>query len=110
VPESIAYHKGMASFKKSFTYKGTFILSYRNTFLFIWKNITDFRFLLEHILFLFPWIIFSAIKLNPNFISGFIQAIPRFREAISRRRKEATYFRESDKKLFDLLGCKRLAL
>jgi N-acetylglucosaminyl-diphospho-decaprenol L-rhamnosyltransferase len=107
VPESLAYHKGMASFKKDFGYKKSLVLSYRNTFLFIWKNITDTQMLCEHIFFLPLWILFSLLKLNFSFILGFMQALPRLPQALIRRGKERTYFKESDKELFDLLGWKK---
>ncbi len=110
VPQSIAYHKGLASFKRDFGYKKTLILSYRNTFLFIWKNITDRRLLFEHVVFLIPWLLFSFIKLNFGFIIGFLQALPRLPQAVSKRAKEKHYFKMTDKELFDLLGWRRYPL
>jgi GT2 family glycosyltransferase len=106
-PESLAYHKGMASFKKAFGYRKALTLSYRNTFLFIWKNITDKRLLLEHIVFLFPWLLFSLQKLNFSFVQGFIQALPKFTAALSRRKKERPYFKKTDRELLELLGWKK---
>lgn len=110
VPQSMAYHKGLASFKREFGYKKTLILAYRNTFLFIWKNITDKNFLLQHIIFLLPWLLFSCLKLNFNFIFGFMQALPRLFRALFRRSEETKYFVKNDKELFTLLGWKKSLL
>jgi GT2 family glycosyltransferase len=110
VPQSLAYHKGMASFKKDFGYKKTLTLAYRNTFCFIWKNITDKRLLIEHVTFLIPWILFSLFKFNFSFISGLIQALPKLPQALSGRTKEKLWFTKTDRELFDLLKWKKSPL
>jgi GT2 family glycosyltransferase/glycosyltransferase involved in cell wall biosynthesis len=53
-PESIVYHKHRASSNRRFSPDQLQALIQRNQFLFIWKNIRDWRFLLLHCLLL-PW-------------------------------------------------------
>jgi GT2 family glycosyltransferase len=53
-PDSIVYHKHRASSCRRFTPDQLQALIQRNQFLFIWKNIRDWRFLLPHCLLL-PW-------------------------------------------------------
>ena len=110
VPESIAYHKGMASFKKHFGYQKSLVLSYRNTFLFIWKNISSPFLLTMHLVFLMPWLVFSLLKLNPAFIIGFVKSLPKMPQAIKRRFREQPLFKKSDIEILRLIGWKRSLL
>jgi len=110
VPQSVSYHKGLASFKRAFGYQNTLVLSYRNTFLFIWKNITDVQLLFEHVIFLMPWLLFSLAKFNFSFLRGFTRALVKLPKALSRRGNQAAYFKEKDKHLLNLLGWKKSPL
>jgi N-acetylglucosaminyl-diphospho-decaprenol L-rhamnosyltransferase len=110
VPESIAYHKGMVSFKKHFGYQKSLVLSYRNTFLFMWKNITSPFLLIAHLVFLVPWLILSLLKLKPAFVIGFMQAIPKMPEAVKRRFHEQPLFKKHDIDILRMLGWKRFLL
>lgn len=49
--------------------------SYKNQFLFIWKNISDYNWLIQHILWLPIYFIRGLIKLDVAFFLGFIWAI-----------------------------------
>jgi N-acetylglucosaminyl-diphospho-decaprenol L-rhamnosyltransferase len=86
VPGSVIFHKGRASFKKVFAEKKIEALAHRNTFLFMWKNISSPRYLLEHLFFLLPRVIISLFTGKPEFIAGFFQALPRLSLALARRR------------------------
>lgn len=86
VPGSVIYHKGRASFKKVYAEKKIEALAHRNTFLFMWKNISSPRYLIEHIFFLLPRLIFSLFSGKFEFVSGFFQALPLLSLALARRR------------------------
>ncbi len=85
VPTSRVYHFGQASFKKAFGEKGIQILAHRNSFLFIWKNISDFSFLMEHFIFLSPRLLWAIVSGKPELVFGFLKAVARAGEAIKRR-------------------------
>ena len=95
VPQSLVYHKGLESFNKAFGYKKSLVMAYRNTFLFTWKNITDGYHVFRHIFFLFPWLVFSVLKLNFSFVRGFAEALPRLPQALKRRKPESLLFKKS---------------
>jgi len=51
------------------------IVSYKNQFLFVWKNISDYNLLIRHILWLPYHLLLAMIKLNIPFLLGFLWAI-----------------------------------
>jgi GT2 family glycosyltransferase/glycosyltransferase involved in cell wall biosynthesis len=53
-PASVVYHRHRTSSNRRFTSQELQILIQRNQFLFIWKNIQDWRLLLSHCVYL-PW-------------------------------------------------------
>jgi N-acetylglucosaminyl-diphospho-decaprenol L-rhamnosyltransferase len=85
-PRSVIYHKGRVSFKKVFEEKKIDELAHRNTFLFMWKNITNKRILAEHILFLVPRLLFSIVTGRDEFVRGFFKTVPKMSEALKRRK------------------------
>jgi len=84
-PESVVYHKGAESFNNRFGVNGTLVINYRNVFLFMWKNISSPLFLLEHIVLLFPRLIFACLRGQTEFVYGFLKAIPLLPRALKKR-------------------------
>ncbi len=105
-PQSVVYHKGAVSFDKKFGISGTLIISFRNTFLFMWKNIRDPWYLVMHIIFFIPRLIFSLIRGKPELFLGFLQAIPLMWKSIKKRREERGQFIRSDREIFNLFQFK----
>lgn len=64
-------------------YSDSFIsqIAFRNQLLFIWKNITDNRLILEHLIHILP----TTIKGGPSFCLGFIKALARLPGIIIRK-------------------------
>lgn len=86
-PKSIVYHQGGVSFHKEFGVQKTLVINARNTFLFMWKNLSD-KMLCFQCAFWLPFRLFySLASLKPELFLGFIQALPRWTEA--RRRRKA---------------------
>jgi len=98
-PKSIVYHKGQVSFKKAFGEKKIMELAHRNTFLFMWKNLSSARIWISHFFWLPIRLVYALLSGNPEFISGFLKALPRLPQALSRRRPPCDYVL-SDKDLF----------
>ena len=89
-PESILYHIGARSFKDRFGSRGTMELAYRNTFLFMWKNIVSPYYCITHICFLLPRLFWMLFKGRFEFLTGFIKAMRKFILAFEKRHCEKT--------------------
>ena len=86
-PASIVYHEGGVSFHKAFGVKKTLVINWRNTFLFMWKNLNDKLTVLRHVFWL-PWrLLGSLVLMKPELFLGFCAALPLWKEARKRRRR-----------------------
>jgi len=74
-PRSIIWHQDSITFNKIYGRKKKAVLAHRNMFLFIWKNIFDFKLILQHILFLPFRLIYSLITGKNELFIGFMQAL-----------------------------------
>jgi GT2 family glycosyltransferase len=98
-PKSIIYHKGQVSFKKFYSDRARLVLAHRNSFLFMWKNISDPYILLLHIL-LNPLRLFLALfRGKVEIILGFLAALKRLRHATLHRQQVKNLFRKSDREV-----------
>ncbi len=84
-PRSVVYHKGGVAFHKRFGEWGTLKINHRNSFLFVWKNISDPVFLFSHFLFLPFRLIFALLKGQTEFVVGFFDALPFAGKAVKKR-------------------------
>lgn len=84
-PKSVLYHKGQATFKRTFGQSRILAMNQRNLYLFIWKNIDDVGIFLFHLLWLLPRPLLFLLKGRIEFIWGFFSAFPRLGAAIARR-------------------------
>ncbi len=85
VPSSMVYHEGGVSFMKSFGPKGTLVINWRNTFLFMWKNLEDWTNFVTFILWLPFRIIYALLTGKAEFVQGLWRAMPLFARARQRR-------------------------
>lgn len=100
-PKSLIYHMGQASFKKEFGSRRIMELAHRNTFLFMWKNIDDFRIWVLHILWLPLRIVYSLLTGKVEFVGGLFKALPRFKQAIAKRKNADSYLL-TDRELLEI--------
>lgn len=73
-PASVIYHKESVTFKNIFSDKKRFVLGYRNTFLFAWKNFNA-ALLIKHILLLPLTVVVFALTGRFWHIEGLVQAL-----------------------------------
>ena len=99
-PRSVVYHKGGASFLARFGVSKTLSINFRNTFLFMWKNLSDPKLLLSHAFLLFPRIIYDLLRGRPELALGFFQALPRMRRALAKRAGARIGAVRSDREIF----------
>ncbi len=104
IPESVIYHIGQATYHKMYGVRRTYVITYRNGLLFIWKNITDMRLILgKHLFLLLPRLVFSMFKGNFAFILGFFEALRLLPAALKRRKKVIPTFVKRDKEIMNLV-------
>ena len=103
-PKSVVYHKGASSFNKAFGVNKTLVLGHRNSFLFLWKNIRDTGYLLEHILFVIPRVLFACVMGKCELAMGFGEALGLFKQAWAKRRESRIEKSlRSDREIFGLV-------
>ncbi len=85
VPESLAYHKGFATFEATFGARGCDVLAIRNTLIFMWKN-TSGRRLRSHLGWLPARLVYSLVRGRTEFARGLLGAVSRLGEVMAGRR------------------------
>ncbi len=74
-PSILVEHHHESTISKYFGSHRIKTIAFRNQFLFIWKNIDNLFFLLEHFMFLPYYLLRFLMKMDLDFFRGFIQAI-----------------------------------
>ena len=85
VPESVAFHKGFASFGPAFGRSGCDRLAARNTLLFAWKNLSGPR-LAKHLAWLPARLAFALAARRTSFAIALVEALGRLKEVLDARR------------------------
>jgi hypothetical protein len=74
------------SFHKRFGLRKTLVINWRNTFLFMWKNLSAPALLVSA--FWLPLrFVYSLVTLKPELFLGFLEAVPRLPQALARRKR-----------------------
>jgi GT2 family glycosyltransferase len=76
VPESVAYHKGFATFGRELGMNRCDRLAERNTLIYVWKNTAGHR-LLTHALWLVPRVVYSLLSGRLGFVRSVCEALRR---------------------------------
>ena len=98
-PASFYYHEGSTSFNKKYGERGKSLLAYRNTYLFLWKNITSRRLIFYHVVFTPILLLAALLRLRWLVIKGFFQALRMLPIVLKRRISVTSQFRISDEEL-----------
>lgn len=103
-PESRKTHEGSASFKA--TYGSFFIqkLAYRNSILFMIKNIRDKTLLIQWVLMLFLRLLTAWLTGHFFVYAGFWEALPKIKQALQARIKVKSLFHLSDQQVLQTFG------
>jgi len=98
-PSSIVYHRHEQTIGRFYSEAQIKTVSYRNSFIFIWKNITDTRLFISH----FLWLPFNFIKAvltdNLAFILGFFRALRLIPLIVKKRKGAKIFFIKKDKEI-----------
>lgn len=87
-PMSILWHEGGSSFHKEFGVQKTEVINWRNTFLFMLKNLQIGTWFLIFFFWLPVWCVRGFFRGRPEFMLGFISALRYFPKAMRRRRAD----------------------
>jgi len=98
-PQSMVDHRHETTNIKAFGKRRIKIMSYKNQFLFVWKNITDFNYLLKHFFWLSYHLIVTAWRSRGLLLLGFIRALWQLPEALRARKKAKSLFVKKDRDL-----------
>ena len=101
-PESVVIHKhSQGSIKKNFSDSRVNVIAYRNQFIFVWKNITDFNLVMSHVLWLPYHLLTSIVRFDISFFLGFLLALARLPAIIMKRSEQQRFYKTCDSDLFN---------
>lgn len=101
-PRSILYHKGYGSFGKEYRDNQISGLVFRNSLIFMCKNITSRLMLVKMFLWLIPRLIFYIVTFRFFFIRSFFQFLHKFSDVLKRRRLVKPGFKLNDRQLIEI--------
>ena len=91
------HHEG--AIKKNYDEDKINRIAYRNQFIFIWKNITDFDLFFSHLFWLPAHIIKAVLRLDWQFVLGFLIALVKIPDIIRKRARQKKNFIVKDKNI-----------
>ena len=105
-PKSIAYHKVQSTITKQEKKRSIELISARNNYLFVWKNILDPSFTLQFIFFIPLFLIRDLFKLKSRFWVAFFMAIKRMPTVLKSRKEEKREALISDHEILNRINIK----
>lgn len=76
-------------------------IAYRNQLITIWKNISDFKYSVEHVLYLVKNLITYPLKGQKSFVKGFWMALMLLPQIIKKRNQQKKLWKKSDGEIFE---------
>lgn len=98
-PKSQVFHQHETTNIKAFGEKKIKIYAFKNQFLFVWKNITDIKYLFLHFFWLFYHLLNQLKNRNWLFFQGFLLAIKQLPEVLNSRSKVKKHFQLKDREI-----------
>ena len=99
-PKSVIWHDESTTFHREYGKKGKMRIAHRNMFLFFWKNISDKRMFLTHLLLTPPRLIIKYCTGATEIMEGFILALGKL-PIVIKKRKEFMRYRKKHSGLRD---------
>jgi GT2 family glycosyltransferase len=84
-PAVVFIHHHESTISQNFSPQFIKKIAYRNQFIFIWKNMEDANFLLQHIAFLPYNMLYYMLKGEVEFVAGFFAALKQLRTVLQKR-------------------------
>jgi N-acetylglucosaminyl-diphospho-decaprenol L-rhamnosyltransferase len=99
-PNSVVFHCGQATFKRTFGESGIRRLNRRNLYLFVWKNIQSPAIFVQHLIWIPVQLLKHVVFGEWDFLIGFKNALFLLPEALKRRRTAGNESHLSDHEVF----------
>jgi GT2 family glycosyltransferase len=103
-PQSVVNHHHETTNITVFGQRKIKIISFKNQFLFVWKNITDWQYLVDHLIWLPYHLVFTCCRSHGLLFFGFLLALAQLPEAVISRRKAGRLFVKKDRELQEVIG------
>mgnify|MGYP003395684849 CR=1 FL=1 len=103
-PKSIIYHKGYESFKKAFSDDDIQETVFRNSILFMLKNITDGWLKAKFYFWMLPRLSFFVLTGKFYLVNGFWQAMLLLPQVKKRKREAVRTFKMTDRNIINIVG------
>ncbi|GAB4339671.1 MAG: hypothetical protein Kow0099_14950 [Candidatus Abyssubacteria bacterium] len=107
-PNSVVNHKHQATISKVYSRKYYEFVNRRNWLLFMWRNLTDRRYLSQHLLCLLPLMAKQCLKRDTVQFTAFLGAVARLPHAIKARKGRRKMYTRSDAEIFEMLNMLKL--
>ncbi len=99
-PESTVIHEhDLGSIKTQKSQENITRHAYRNQFIFIWKNVTDTKLFLNHIMWMPLHFLKAIIRRDIAYVQGLLSALAKLNSVVSSRMKAKKYFNLTDKQV-----------
>jgi GT2 family glycosyltransferase len=107
-PLSIAYHKVQATITRQEKRRQIGLISARNNYLFVWKNILDGQMTRQFLFYIPLFLLRDLCRLKFRFWIAFYMALKRLPQALSDRKKERSATRFSDAEILKQINVNRI--
>ncbi len=98
-PASIAYHKVQSTITRQEKRRQIGLISARNNYLFVWKNILDPDYTLEFLIFIPAFLLRDLLRFKSRFWIAFFKALGRLPRALKGRKREKAAVKYSDREI-----------
>ena len=98
-PKSMVVHNHETTNKRVFGLKTMQVATFKNQLLFVWKNISDLKFIIRHLLWLPYHLVFTTLRSGGSFFIAFLWAVTQLPSAILGRVREARHRVVGDSKI-----------
>lgn len=106
-PASIAYHKVQSTIARQEKRRRIGLISARNNYLFVWKNILDPQMTRELMFYIPLFLLRDLFRLKPRFWAAFFMALKRLPAALNGRKLEKSAVRFSDREILKRINVNR---
>ena len=95
----VTHYHDEGSIKENYQHEAITTTSYRNQFIFVWKNITSIKLLLNHFLYLPVYLVRALVRKDAPFLKGFFLAMMLLPAIIKKRLLQKKLIKFSDERV-----------
>jgi GT2 family glycosyltransferase len=107
-PDSVCHHLGGSTSRRVFTAVQLRSFVRQNELLMVWKDVTDPRLLVDHVLWIVPRLVVALLRGDRGTLQGFVSAFRRLPRALRSRKAAQRTFRLTDRQVLDRVGVRAI--